>query len=420
MLTKELLCYRTYRGKITPKLIDPEEVKLLRIAEELISIFSSSIGDIREKLEASTKQYVDTLPINNLLGRGLEKILLDRTEFDIETKSEFFKLREKIFHYSFLFIKAKYQSVNSDLKNSKEFNFEKYRSLVAQEIGLTVDQVESQLYGDLPPMQKIINFKAISAAGLLHRYNCSQIQGLLLRCEKITIILNDAITARLRQLFKYLRFNKLLCKISRNDEFKDTIFLEIDGPMSIFVNSTRYGLNLANFFPAILHQKNWILVAEVRMGKNKTYTLELNQDCQIRSHYKHFLSYVPKEIDFLSKQIEFKIPSWKMTSATDYLELNGESVCFPDYLLTHNSGKKVQVEIFHTWHSAPLLQRLQQLDSQNSVPLILGVKNSLLKNEELVKKLESSTYFSNFGFYFREVPTVTKLMLVLDKCLKFI
>ena len=109
-----------------------------------------------------------------------------------------------------------------------------------------------------------------------------------------------------------------------------------------------------------------------------------------------------------------------MTSATDYLELNGESVCFPDYLLTHNSGKKVQVEIFHTWHSAPLLQRLQQLDSQNSVPLILGVKNSLLKNEELIKKLESSTYFSNFGFYFREVPTVTKLMLVLDKCLKFI
>ena len=79
--------------------------------------------------------------------------------------------------------------------------------------------------------------------------------------------------------------------------------------MSIFVNSTRYGLNLANFFPAVLHQKNWMLVAEVRIGKNKTYTLELNQDCHIRSHYKHFLSYVPKEIDLLSKQIEIKIPA---------------------------------------------------------------------------------------------------------------
>ena len=163
-----------------------------------------------------------------------------------------------------------------------------------------------------------------------------------------------------------------------------------------------------------------MLVAEVRIGKNKTYTLELNQDCHIRSHYKHFLSYVPKEIDLLSKQIEIKIPAWKLTSESDYLKLNGESVCFPDYLLTHNSGKKVQVEIFHTWHSSPLLERLQQLDSQNHAPLILGVENSLLKNEEIVKKLESSSFFSNFGFFFREVPTVTKITLVLDKWIRHI
>jgi hypothetical protein len=86
--------------------------------------------------------------------------------------------------------------------------------------------------------------------------------------------------------------------------------------------------------------------------------------------------------------------------------------------LTHSSGKTVAVELFHTWHAAPLLDRLQQLDSQNRVPLLVGVNRSLLKNEEFAEKVKSSSYFSRFGFYFREAPTAAKIIPLLESWIK--
>ena len=418
VLTKELLCFRTNRGKIIPKLIDPEAAKLLAIAEELISVFSESVGDVREKLEEATKQILDGFPGNAIVGRGLEKLLLDRTEFDTTTKTELSELREKIFSRSSSILKGKGSFRLRGFEDGDSVNLLNYQNEIAQKIGISVADLGRQLYGDLPPFQQVLNFRKMSAEGLLHRYNCAQIQGLLLRCEAMTIRLPDTGAARLRQLLKYLRFNKLLCKISRNRDHEKSLVLEIDGPLSMFVNTQKYGLNLANLFPAILHQPRWELEAEVRIRKNQSHILKLNQICGIRSHYRQFLSYVPEEIELLSLQLTKKISSWELTSSADYLQLTGESVCFPDYLLTHSSGKKVPMELFHTWHAAPLGDRLQQLDSQNHAPLLVGVNRSLLKNEELAEKVKSSPYFSRFGFYFREAPTAAKIIPLLDEWLQ--
>ena len=376
------------------------------------------MGDIREKLEDNTKQVLDAFPGNAVVGRGLEKLLLDRTEFDTEAKTELSELREKIFSHSSAILKGKGQRRHQNFKVGVEFDLGEYRSEVAQQIGISALELVNQLYGDLPPFQKVLGFRKISAEGLLHRYNCAQIQGLLLRCEAMTIHLADSRSAKLRQLMKYLRFNKLLCSIRRNKDHGKSLVLEIDGPLSIFVNTQKYGFNLANFFPAILHQTRWELKAEVRIRKNQSHTLDLNQTCGIRSHYRQFISYVPEEIKLLSQQIANKIPAWELTSTADYLQFTGESVCFPDFLFTHSSGKKVAMELFHTWHSAPLVERLNQLEAQNSAPLLLGVNRNLLNNDELTEKLESSLYFSRFGFYFRDGPTISKIIPLLDEWFK--
>jgi predicted nuclease of restriction endonuclease-like RecB superfamily len=153
------------------------------------------------------------------------------------------------------------------------------------------------------------------------------------------------------------------------------------------------------------------------MRKNQLHSLHLDQTCGIRSHYRQFLSYVPEEIQLFSQQLAKKLTDWELTSSSDYVPLVGESLCFPDYLLTHNSGKKVALELFHTWHAAPLQARLQQLDAQNRAPLLIGVNRSLFKNAELANQVESSTYFQRFGFYFREVPTATKIIPLLNALL---
>ena len=416
MLTKDLLCFRTIKGKIVPKLINTEAHNNLEIAKELLSVFSKSVGKHRVNLEEETNQILVKFDGDSIVARGIEKLLLDRTVFDTESKEEFIKLREKVFSQSSKFLIGKQNSDHHflDCENNND-QLNRYQNEIAKAMEIPLDQLMQKLYGDLPPFQKILRFRNISTVKLLHRYNIAQVQGLLLRCERLNLILPDNDTAKLRQLQKYLRFNRLLVKISHLHKKEKKLFFEIDGPLSIFVQTNKYGLNLAKFFPAILHQPKWELKAEVRIRKNKIYTLSLDQSCGIQPHYHQFLAYIPEEIEILSRQISKKIPTWTLSPSVDFLNLGGELICFPDYLFTHISGKNVSMELFHSWHSVPLIKRLEQIENQNGAPLLLGVNRSLLSSKKLSDKINASKYFTKFGFFFREVPSVVRISSLLDK-----
>ena len=410
MLTKDLLCFRTKSGKIQPKFIDTTAPKFLKIAFELTELFSGSVGEERGTLENRSKQVLERFTLGITVGRGLEKLLLDRTEFDTESKDELLELREKVFRNSSALMRKHEHSGSYNSDCSEKDILESYRKALAGSIGITSENLSDQLYSDLPPFQKVIKFRKITGEALLHRYNCAQVQGLLLRSEKIKLKLPESSTASLRQLLKYVRFNKLLAKISFDHKKSKSIDMQIDGPLSMFLQTQKYGLNLANFFPAVLHQQEWEMDATVRIHKNRTYILQLDQSCGIRSHLRQFLAYVPEEIEKLGLQLAKKLPDWTLSSSNDFVPLSGENMCFPDYLLKHISGKKVPLELFHNWHSAPLLNRLSQLDAQKEAPLLIGINRSLLKNKDVANKLESSDYFSRFGFLFRDVPTTAMLL----------
>ena len=390
----------------------------MEIAEELVATFSGSVGGVRETLEDRTKQILDGFPISAVVGRGLEKLLLDRTEFDTELKTELIELRGKVFRNSSLLLRKNEKAGFQGFGKGDSGDLTSYQSEMTKAMGIPAGELRRQLYGDLPPFQQVIQFRKMTGVGLLHRYNCAQVQGLLLRCEGMTVTLPESGPAKLRQLLKYLRFNKLLANITQDQKNKKTLVLEIDGPLSLFVQTQKYGLNLASFFAAILLQPRWELDAEVRIRKNQVHSLHLDQSCGIRSHYRQFLAYVPDEIQLFSQQLSKKLPEWELTSSADFVPQVGESLCFPDYLLTHSSGKTVSLELFHTWHVAPLRSRLEQLDSQNGSPLLIGINRSLLNNEQLVEQVEASKYFSRYGFFFREAPTVAKLLPVLDAWIK--
>jgi len=410
VLTKDLLCFRTKSGKIQPKFIDTTAPKFLKIAFELTELFSKSVGEVRGTLENRSKQVLEGFTLGVAVGRGLEKLLIDRTEFDTESKNKVLELREKVFRNSSSLMRKHEHSGAYDSYSTEKDILESYRKVLAGSIGISSEKLSDQLYSDLPPFQKVMKFRNITGEALLHRYNCAQVQGLLLRSEKIKLKLSESSSASLRQLLKYVRFNKLLAKISFDHKKRKSIDMQIDGPLSMFLQTQKYGLNLANFFPAVLHQQEWELNATVRIHKNRTYILQLDQSCDIRSHLRQFLAYVPEEIQKLGQQLAKKLPDWKLSSSNDFVPLSGENMCFPDYLLKHISGKKVSLELFHNWHSTPLLNRLSQLEAQNVAPLLIGINRSLLKNKDVANQLESSSYFSRFGFLFRDVPTAAMLL----------
>ncbi len=402
MLTKDLLRNTIYKDHVRPLLIDPEDSELRNVAEQLLEVFQESVGKTRESLLEESQAVIDGNPSEPIIMRGFEKLLLDQTEFDTSTDAELVLFRKNLF-----------TQTSTLLSNQVFVDLQAYHEQLQAEFQQLPEALARQLYADLPPYQQVLHFKPYSPQNLLHRYNCAQVQGLLLRSNHLTLRVSEKQPALLRQLCKYLRFHQLLAQITLETE--GCYRIAIDGPLNLFFQTQKYGLNLANFFPAVLHQPQWQLSAQIQLTKQKKYQLTLDDSCNIRSHYRQFLAYVPQEIELFQQTFQKKTEEWTVAPAQHFVPLAGEFYCFPDYAFKHVSGIEVSMELFHAWHLSHLTSRLRHLEQHPQVPLIIGMAKSLEKDSQVVQMLASSTYFAQFGFIFREMPTADKVLPILEQ-----
>lgn len=402
MLTKDLLRHRNRKGRIYPQFLDPADARLLECASALIHTFQSGLQQqlTRQQLSDQTQLTLQAHQFDNLVGKGLEKLLLDRAEFETGDAESQARFRDEMFRTAREALQDEATELHPQLAD--------YWKHVQDRTGRDVQEIQAELYADLPPQQKLRGFRSYSAEQLLHRYNCAQVQGLLLHCESLELTLQQPDSGALRQLFKYVRFHQLLSQIQTHDAH--TFCLRVDGPLSLFYKTQKYGLQLANFFPAILLQERWELRTTIQFRQKAPLQLWLDASCNIRSHYRQFHDYIPEEFQQVVERLHEKHPDWSLTTAGNFVSLGGQKHCFPDFVLQHSTGAQVALELFHGWHAAPLQERLEQLAVlEGSAPLLLGVSRSLLKNQALLGQLEESSYFQSYGFLFRELPTTEKL-----------
>ena len=405
MLTKNLILYKISGNKIQPSFVDAGDAALLSTAEELLAVFKSAEGQTRTELAEASKPIIDAAPFSAIIARGLEKLLLDRTEFDTAIDEKRIDFRQKLF-----------AQTGALLQNRPDADYEKYCREIEQQFQQPAETLAADLYADLPEFQRVIKFKPFSPERLLHRYNVAQVQALLLRCSELEIRLGDSDAASLRQLFKYLRFRQLLATIRKDDS--GDFLITVDGPLSLFYKTQKYGMNLALFFPAVLHQPKWRVAAQIRFKNRGEHTLTIDENSGLQPYAHQFLAYVPEEIQFFQDLFLKKVKAWQIEPAGNFVPLAGEFYCFPDFLLTHHSRQKIALELFHPWHASHLTARLQQLENAEKPLLILGVAKALLKDPLVAGAVESSPYFARFGFVFREMPTINKLTPLLETLLK--
>ena len=85
---------------------------------------------------------------------------------------------------------------------------------------------------------------------------------MLLRATRVVVHLRCDHPAGYRGFFNKLKFRRLLYALSPHPEGGYRI--EIDGPLSLFQSSTKYGLQLALLLPALDQAGVWTLDAELR------------------------------------------------------------------------------------------------------------------------------------------------------------
>ena len=174
---------------------------------------------------------------------------------------------------------------------------------VAEELKLTQDQVDVGLFADLKAEQRVITFDSCSADYLVKRYNVALAQAVLLRSTGMEVKVRDESPQRFRALFRAAKFHKLICTIKPGPN--DSFGLQLDGPLSLFSSTQKYGLQLAMWLPTLMHCSNYELTANVRWGaQRKERLFALSSKDGIPSHTPDFGQFRPKELDVFAQNFQ--------------------------------------------------------------------------------------------------------------------
>ena len=408
MLTKDLTKFTRRGDKLIPHAIDISDPELLRVAQSLVDLYGNGIDQRRDDLEEESSILVNSFA-QPIIARGLNKLCLDRSNFTPCLELDFPQARETLFDTAAEF-----------LKQSGELDYESYIDSVQEKMPAdTQEFLQGDIYADLPDSDLLIKFKNLRAIDLLNRYNLAQVQYNLLFAKNVKFTLKKVEAAQLRRIFKYLKFFRLLAHIEGSA--RGTLKLTIDGPISLFENTKKYGMQLANFLPAVVDCPLWSMEADIDLPQRKNMKLKQSQKMGLVGHYKNFSAFVPEEIRLFHRSFRDKVENWTIVGETPFMQIKeeqGQEIIFPD-LSFQGPRKKdlVHLELFHRWHAGQLRRRLDQLVRNPKIKLIIGVDRSLVRSKQAEEDICNHPYFQENGFLFRDFPSVTRVKSLLDKSL---
>ena len=397
MLTVDLVRARVRKGVVEPQYIDPTKDELQQLATSLIALFDAHQGKTRGELQHELRELQGT-GTEFLFHRALAKLLMDRCEFDIDAGVDPIELRQKVFEL------AAAAHTESSLAG---FSRNEILQTASAQLDIERDTAERLLYADLKEEQLLTKFRRCSGDWLLDRYNLALAQAVLLRANWLEVEIPPQKPTLYRQLFQRVKFCQLLHEIHGTS--KKGYTLRLDGPLSLFKSSQKYGVQIAMFLPALLHLEGWKLEAEVAWGKSRELRdFRLDAKRGLRPSSKAVGQWQPEEIGWLQTQFEKLESPWTISPGSDILDLGGEGVLIPDFVFTHaESARQVHLELFGFWRRGGLERRLELLRQHGPDNLIVGIGKGLHVEEESFDELPGEVYV------YRTTPVARELRKLL-------
>jgi predicted nuclease of restriction endonuclease-like RecB superfamily len=413
MLTGKLVRVRYARDRIIPHYLDSSDPTWLEVAERLLEIFRRQDGRTRGGLEEDLRESFASDP-TQLVPQGLGKLLEDRCTFEVISGHPPEQIREAVFRTAAAhrLWESQHRTRIQDEPSTEapqpaegqprtpaltHFHRAAVLQEVADTLGLTPEAVDQGLFADLKSEQRLVNFKDITAERLLQRYNVALAQAVLLRSTHVQATIRHAPPQRYRQLFRLVKFHRLVCRIEPVEP--DDYALHLDGPLSLFSATQKYGLQLALFLPAVLLCRDFDLRAELHWGpqrKPKKFTLTPADG--LVSHYADTGTYVPPELGMFVELFRKRITAWEIAEESSVLRL-GDGFWVPDFRLTEvATGRTVLMEVLGFWRRSSVEQHLERLRKHARQPFLLAISEQLRIGEADLEGLPASVY------RFRQMP----------------
>jgi predicted nuclease of restriction endonuclease-like RecB superfamily len=375
MLTGKLVRVRMVRNKLAAQYISTADPEWVNVAQRLLQLFRSLQGVTRDELEEEIRETIGENP-TQLIHQGLAKLLEDRCDFEIQSDVPPDAIREKVFLAA-----TKVRTENARSASSSGFIRTVILDQIGKELSLTPELLEQSLFADLKGEQRLTGFQDITVEQLLHRYNVALAQSVLLRATGVSILVTGETPTRYRQLFRAIKFHRLICEITSSG--KDSYLIELDGPMSIFSSTQKYGMQLAQFLPSVLPCRHFELTARVRWGTKRVEKIfTLNHTQGLQSHRVDYGSYLPQEVETFAASFRKSIRDWELLDETAILPL-GNHFWTPDFQLRHlETGKSIYLELFGYWRRTDIEQHLKRLRETAPVKFLLAVGQQLNLDEQ--------------------------------------
>jgi predicted nuclease of restriction endonuclease-like RecB superfamily len=186
-----------------------------------------------------------------------------------------------------------------------------------------------------------------------------------------------------------IKFHGLIHRVERKERGWHRITL--DGPLSLFRLSTKYGVKMANFLPALLLGDCWRLEAEVGWEPRQPPSLfRLTAEEGLKSHYRDRGTWISdEEKAFRSKVAEGK-EGWRVLEEPRMITLTNGEVLVPDLVLKHEDGREAMVDIVWFWKKGSLERKIESLKHGAPPNLIFAVSDRLKTDEEQIQELPVS------------------------------
>jgi predicted nuclease of restriction endonuclease-like RecB superfamily len=363
MLTGSLVRVRFVRNRIVPVYADVNHAANFALAEQLLEIFKGQEWHSRGEIEAEITAAFGDAPLS-FLQQGLAKLLEDRCEFEVVAGHPPEQLRESVFRAAEI------------ARAAGPFDRAAVLGAVAADLKMTPEEVDGSLFADLKSEQRMAKFEPITPDRLLQRYNVALAQSVLLKAVGVEIDIRGEPPAQLRRLFRLIKFHRLVCDVASRGP--NSYHLKLDGPLSLFTATQKYGLQLALFLPAVLSCCDWELQAELRWGaERKPKVFHLSPADRLVSHLAEHGTYVPPELAMFAEQFRKKAVGWRLHDEPAILPL-GPGFWVPDFRLEHMaSGKSIYLEVLGFWRKSSAELHLKRLRQHAKAPFLVAVSDQL-------------------------------------------
>lgn len=247
------------RKSLFPLYVSPEEYAPL--ARKLIDFYRESVGTKKRVLleKISLIENQEDATADYKLVRGLSTLLERSCVFEVHSAIDPRVARRSVFELASKRTAATAEQVKSVLADASSL------------LSLQEAELEVSLWADLDDELFLKTFTPPSSPeDLIKRYNLSLAQTSLFKCSRMEF----TASGNWKNIFRSIKWLGLMYSIEKLSS-SSVRTVSLDGPMSLFKMTDRYGVALAKLLPSIVESDSWTIKAElVDRKKNRILSFE--------------------------------------------------------------------------------------------------------------------------------------------------